>query len=102
MQNKFYSLLGIAKRAGKISVGYNKCEESITYNKSELVIVSESLSENSLKKFIKACSEKNITLIKNASTSNLSAMLGNEKMIKIVSVNDRGFAKSLKDLWSEK
>jgi len=43
--NKFYNLIGMAKKAGKVSVGYNKCEEAVLANRSSLIITCEELSQ---------------------------------------------------------
>lgn len=101
MQNKFYNLLGLAKRAGRISVGYNKCEEAINFGKSRLVILSDELAENSLKKFKKYCDLNKVPCILNVPGSELTELLGRDKIIKVVSINDEGFAKKLSELWIE-
>jgi len=71
--NKFYNLIGMAKKAGKVSVGYNKCEEAILVNRSSLIITSEELRR----------------------------LLGKDKMIKVVSIDNKGFARKLWELWQE-
>lgn len=101
MHNKFINLLGLAKRAGKVSVGYNKCEEAIIYGKSSLIIVSDELAANSLKKFKNNCEKNNVPMIENVPGEELTRLLGRDKVIKVVSVNGKGFAKKLSELWVE-
>ncbi|WBW94833.1 ribosomal L7Ae/L30e/S12e/Gadd45 family protein [Oceanirhabdus sp. W0125-5] len=99
--NKFYNLIGMAKKAGKVSVGYNKCEEAILGNRASLVITSEELSQNSLKKFKNSCEKYNVKMISNASGEELSRMLGNDRIIKVVSIDNKGFSRKLWELWEE-
>ncbi|MCM1991117.1 ribosomal L7Ae/L30e/S12e/Gadd45 family protein [Oceanirhabdus seepicola] len=99
--NKFYNLIGMAKKAGKVSVGYNKCEEAILVNRSSLIITSEELSQNSLKKFKNSCEKHNVKMILNASSEELRRLLGKDKMIKVVSIDNKGFARKLWELWQE-
>ena len=45
------SLIGIAKKAGKIAAGEFQTENAVKAGKASLVIISEEASENTKKKF---------------------------------------------------
>ena len=49
MNNKLLSLLGIARRAGRLSLGYDSAEEAMKNGKSRLLILAWDLSERTLR-----------------------------------------------------
>ena len=58
MRQKIESYLGLARKAGKLLAGYNKCLDAIERGKIKLLIISEDVSENSMKKMIKLAESK--------------------------------------------
>ncbi len=52
---KFYRMLGLAARAGKVVHGEGAALDSIRCGKAKLVIVAEDASENTKKKFRNSC-----------------------------------------------
>lgn len=53
--DKFYRMLGLAKRAGKVVSGEGGVSDNIRNGKAKLVIVAEDASENTKKKFRNSC-----------------------------------------------
>ena len=49
-QNKVYSMIGLAMKAGKLTSGEFSVEHAVKAGKAALVIVSETASENTKKK----------------------------------------------------
>ncbi len=95
MVNKaFYQLLGLAFRASKLSFG-DSAIESVRNKKSHLVLVTNDISLRSLKKVEDKCKFYNVELLKIDDSSVLKDYLGKNN-VKIISVNDIGFVKSLK------
>ena len=100
MNNKFLQFLGIAQKAGKLVIGYNKCEELLKKGKTNLIILSKDISINSKKKFEKYSLEHNIDVINIFSSSELGNILGRES-IKVVCVVDENMSQKLKSLLIE-
>ena len=68
--DKILNFLGIARRAGKLSLGFDAAEESVNKKKSKLLILACDVSERT------------------------------RKSVGIISVNDEGFAKRLEELFA--
>lgn len=100
MNNKFLQFLGITRKAGKLVIGYNKCEELLKTGTANLVILSKDISENSKKKFEKYSLEHNIDVVNIFSSSELGNVLGMES-IKVICVADENMSKKLKSLLIE-
>ena len=54
-QNKAYGMIGMAMKAGKVASGEFATEKAVKSGKAALVIVSETASENTKKKFRNMC-----------------------------------------------
>jgi ribosomal protein L7Ae-like RNA K-turn-binding protein len=100
MKDKFLRFLSIAKKAGTLIEGYNKCEIAIKSSKVYLAIIADELSPNSKKKFTKYCSDKGIEVIQGVSQEELSLCLGSGNL-KIVCVNDKSMSENLLALWKK-
>ena len=91
------NLLGLARRAGKLSLGFDSAEESVIKKKSRLIITAVDISERTLSAFYKKTESNNINIIaSNIPMADLGAAVG--KLVGVVSVNDEGFAKKLQQL----
>ncbi len=90
----FYQLLGLAFRASKLSFGENAIE-SIRANQSHLVLITNDISARSQKKVEDKCSFYHVEMLKIDDSQTLACYLGKNN-IKVISINDIGFAKSLK------
>lgn len=95
MKNKFLNFLGLAKRAGNLLEGYNKCEEIIGKKKIYLIIFSDELSEKSKVKFLRLCEKYQIPYIDGFSKEELGFSIGKSE-INIVGVLDKNMAEKLK------
>ena len=92
--NKFLGMLGLAKRAGKITSGEFLCEQSIKSGQSALVIIASDISENSRKSIVNACTYYGVQYIEIATSSELGKAIG-EDMRMTVSVNDGNFKNAI-------
>ena len=91
------NLLGLARRAGKISLGFDSAEESVVKKKSKLIITAADISERTFSAFAKKAESNNINIIaSDIPMTELGAAVG--KLVGVVSVNDEGFAKKLQQL----
>ena len=61
-QNKIYSMIGLAMKAGKLTSGEFSTEHAVKAGKAYLVIVSETASENTKKKFRNMCTYYEVPL----------------------------------------
>lgn len=94
MQNKFLSLLGMARKANRVSLGYDKALEAVHSGKSFAVFLASDLSEKTKRGLVFASEETDIPVITTEYTIfELTSALGSKTGV--VSVNDSGFAKKL-------
>ena len=98
MNDRFFGMLGLAKRAGKVSTGAFICDKMIRSRKARLVILACDASENTKKSVTNSCSFYNIKLIETADMASLGHATGGGERA-VVSVNDDNFAKAISDLY---
>ena len=87
-------MLGLAKRAGKISSGESACKEAIRFGKSKLIFLAEDASSNTAKSITDSCNYYNVSYLKNGTKERLGHAVGNAYNAEI-SVNDEGFAQAI-------
>lgn len=88
MNNKFLQFLGIVKKSGNLTEGYNKCEEIVKIGKAKLIILSDDVSDNTRNKFENYSIRYEVPIIKNGFLSeDLGKILGREK-VKVICVID--------------
>ncbi|MBQ5591115.1 MAG: ribosomal L7Ae/L30e/S12e/Gadd45 family protein [Clostridia bacterium] len=97
MQNKFLSLLGMARKANKLTFGYDKSLQSIHSFKSSVVFVASDISEKTKRGLVFAAEESGIEVISVPySIFEITNAVGTKTGI--VSIDDNGFAKKLVSL----
>ncbi len=95
--SKFYNLLGLARRAGKIGWGHDAALGAIKYGKAHLCILTSDASERLKNEFSRACTYdgRNVELQEIEKTMDeMKNIIGVKAGV--LTVNDEGFAKSLK------
>ncbi len=97
MNDKVLSLLGLARRAGKISLGFDPAVDSVKSGQSRLIIITSDISPKTRKELEFSLRESGTPI--HTIPFDVKA-LGNAvgKAAKIVSVNDEGFAGSVMKL----
>ncbi len=93
-QNKIYSLLGLAKKAGRVVSGEFATDKSIKEGTAFLVLVSEDASDNTKKKFSNTCEFYGVPRYFFGTKDELGHAIGKE-MRSSLAITDEGFAKSL-------
>ena len=93
-ERKFYSMVGLAKRAGKLVSGEFAVSKGIRAGQVRLAILAEDASENTKKKFTNMCESYNTELIVVGNISLLGRALGKEKRA-VLGITDEGFAGSI-------
>lgn len=92
------SMLGLAKKAGKVVSGEFSVENALKGRKALLVILASDTSENTKKKFTNMSTYRNIPLIiAEANKEALGKAVGCE-LRSVVAVNDPGFANKLYEM----
>lgn len=102
MDDKFLSLLGMARRSGRLSMGHDAVIGSIIKNKAKLCVLSAEASQRLCNEIKHACTyeSKNIPVIITAyKTVELSAAIGSKAAV--ISIDDEGFAKALQDKYTD-
>ena len=94
MNNKLLSFLGLAKRAGQLSIGFDSVSDTIKSGKAELVLFSSDISNNSEEKVRRLTDIYNIKTIKiNASMNEIGNSI--KKISGTIAVKDKNFAKNI-------
>lgn len=92
--NKIYSMLGIAKKGGKLSIGFDATSLDIKHKKSNLVMIAENASEKTKNNIIYLCDKYNIKYIIYGENEVLGKSLG-KKVVSVLSINDINIASYL-------
>ncbi len=99
MNDKILNLLGICRRAGKLTIGNDAVTDEAINGKASLVIVSNDVSQNTEKKLRNTCGRCRTQLLKlNRTRDELSGAIG--KYCAVAAVCDKGFANRLCELIS--
>ncbi|OFI46268.1 hypothetical protein BG261_10450 [Floricoccus tropicus] len=99
MEEKVLNLLGLAKRAGKLTTGEELVVKSIQNGKAKLVFVANDASENLIKKIADKTDYYKIRMTDIFSSYELSNAIGEPR--KVIAVTEKGFAKKMGELMSK-
>jgi len=89
--NKMYSMLGIARKGGKISIGFDVTCEQVKKNKSVLVVIAVDASEKTKKNIQYECDKYNCRYIEYGERELIGQCLG-KKIVSVLSINDENIA----------
>ncbi len=98
--NKVYSMLGLAKKAGKLLGGSEVCERALKSGKITLLVLSSDASEGTEKKFRDMCSFRNIPLRQFGDRNSLGRYTGCSERV-VIGLCDRGFSEAIMKLIDE-
>lgn len=101
MNSKALSMLGMARRANRISLGHDAALEALKKGSASLIITSSDASGRLCEEFENACVEKDVAYIQSKHTMNEIGAAAGAKTTAVLSVNDCGFAKRLNELIRE-
>lgn len=94
MNNKILSLMGLCRRAGRMTIGNDSVIDSINRRTARLVIIADDVSERTKKGIVRAAAENNVKVISiNENKDEISDAVG--KFCAVLSIEDSGFAKKL-------
>jgi len=101
MNDKIYSMLGLAQKAGKLLSGEYTCEMAIKAKKCRLVIIASDASDKSKKKFIDMCNFREINIFEYGTKDELGKYIGKTSRA-IIAIKDLGFANSIEKIFNNK
>ncbi len=90
-RDKVLSMIGLAKRAGKVSAGAFLAEKAVQSGKSVMVVAACDAADNVKKKFRNLCSFYATEYLEYADKASLGQYTGHESTA-VVSINDQSFA----------
>ena len=90
MNNKLLSLLGLMRRAGKLSLGFDAAAESAETGVSCLILTTADISPKTLKELNYKINNKTDVIAIRCNQDDMQHAIG--KAVKIISINDIGFA----------
>lgn len=96
MNDKLLSLLGLCRRAGKLTIGCDSVIESVNCGETQLVLFVSNASQNTRKTVLNSVADKVKIITLNHDKETVSASLG--RLCAVAGVNDKGFAKKLLQL----
>lgn len=94
LNQKIYSLLGLAMKAGKLQSGEFSVEKTVKSRRGFLVLVAEDASDNTKKMFTNMCDFYKVPLFVFGTKEMLGHAIGKERRASLVLL-DEGFAKSI-------
>ncbi len=94
MSSNEYGLLGLCRRAGRLSMGHDMCKGAVRSGKAQLCIISSEASERITDEFISLCSESGIRMFKiPLKIDEIHRLIGYKAGV--ITVDDSGFAESV-------
>ena len=94
--DRLLSLLGIARKAGRLSLGFDSVCESVAKGEALLILTASDISEGTLDKLRRSVQERVRTLGTPYDIDAFGAAIG--KNVRIISINDSGFAQKAGEL----
>lgn len=92
--DKVLGMLGMAKRAGKVTSGSFLCEKAIRAKESKLIVLAADAAENAKQEMLHLCKRFGVPYIEYAEKTALGNSIGAGERA-VVSVNDENFAQAL-------
>lgn len=96
-EDKIYSFIGLARKAGAAAPGESSVENAVKYGKAHLVIVTHDASANTLKKTGSICASHDVRMVRFGLKNKMGEALGRE-MFSVVAITDRRFSERLNEL----
>ena len=100
MNSKFWGMLSLAMRAGKLAPGEGKAEDAVRGSKARLILLAEDASDNTEKKFSDMGAFHKAPVLKIADRFQMGGAIGREFAV-VIAVTDDNFADQLLKLKEE-
>ena len=99
MNNRILSLLGLARRAGKVVLGFMPTQAAVAKNKVEMIIMARDLSARTREKVERLSLRKNVPLFEVPDRLELSKALGCQNLA-VIGITCKQMAEALKESFS--
>lgn len=97
MNDRLLSLMGLCRRAGRLTIGAQPVIDLMNSGKARLVVFANDFSKGSAKPVLEAAKANNINIITiNRSKEEVSLAVG--RLCGTAATDDEGFAKKIKEL----
>lgn len=93
-QNKVFSYIGLATKAGKVVSGEFSTEKAVKEKKARLVIVASDASDNTKKMFTNMCTYYKVPIYFIGDKEALGHAMGKQFRASLA-INDQGFANAI-------
>ncbi|WLV25799.1 YlxQ family RNA-binding protein [Aciduricibacillus chroicocephali] len=97
MHNRYLNMLGLALRAGKVSLGEETIVKDIQQRKAKLVIIANDTGRQTMKKLTDKCTYYNIPWKIAGNRDELSGAIGKSGRVAIAILDD-GFARKIESM----
>ena len=95
--DRLLSFLGIARRAGRLSLGFDSVCDSVRKGESRMILTASDASQGTLRRLRNHLPEDFADVYQlPCGIDRIDAALG--KGVRLISVNDKGFANKIKEL----
>lgn len=94
MNDKFFSYLGLAMRAGKVVSGDELVHKAIRSGEAKVVCLAEDASMNTMKKFHDKCRSYEVPIIQYGNREQLGHSIGKAERV-VIAVTDQGLAQMI-------
>ena len=94
INNRVCGLLGLARRAGKISFGTEACMQDIQKNKIKVLIIATDAAERTKMSFNKICNSKKIPIFEILNIDEISSAIGQSNKA-VIGIRDVNFSKEI-------
>ncbi len=101
MDNKVFSMIGLACKAGRIVSGEDSIRNQMKNNKIKLLIIAEDASDNSIKRFVNASKYYNIQHVFFGDKDTLGKHIGKSNRA-VIGITDDGFKTNILKLIESK
>ncbi len=96
MDSKLTGLLGICRRAGHLTVGFDAVKDLIFANKAKIVLTAADLSDKTAKELRFQLGERHLPMFTlPTDKETLATALGFQKPVGVVATDDNGFAAAI-------
>ena len=98
--DRLLSFLGIARKAGRLSLGFDSVCESVRKGESRMILIASDASEGTVRRLRSRLPEDFADVYQMpCDIDRIDAALG--KGVRLISVNDKGFANKITELLGE-
>ncbi len=94
IKNKVTGMLGLAKKAGKLTFGTESVRSAIIKKQAKLVIIAEDAADRTKRNFTMLCEKENIPIRITKKVEEMSQAIGQVNKA-VISINDKNFSEGL-------